>query len=145
MPPLNTSPDMKHFIPCFALALFAMLASIRSGAQIISMEQSQELTTDSPEVMPEFPGGEAGLRRYLRENLQYPGHGEERRIQGTVTVIGIIETDGSMDRVAVLRGIHPDADEEAARLVRAMPRWKPGTVQGRPVRTLMKILVTFEL
>lgn len=136
---------MKHFIAWLMLALSGILVSMPSGAQTVSLEQAQELTTDSPEVMPEFPGGEEGLRKYLRDHLQYPEDGEEKKIQGTVTVIGIVETSGHLERVVVLRGIHPDADEEAVRLVRDMPRWKPGTVQGKPVRTLMKIFVNFEL
>lgn len=135
---------MKHFIAWF-MVLSGMLASAPSGAQTVSLEQAQEQITDSPEVMPEFPGGEDSLRKYLRSNLKYPEDGEKKKIQGTVTVIGIVETSGYLERVVVLRGIHPEADEEAVRLVRDMPRWQPGTVQGKPVRTLMRIFVNFEL
>lgn len=127
------------------LGLFLSLAAFHADAQTVSLEQVQERAIEFPEVMPEFPGGEEGLKKYMAENLKYPDGAEERKVQGTVVVIGIIETDGAMEHVVVLRGIDPYADEEALRLVREMPKWKPGMNNGKLARTLMRVPVTFEL
>lgn len=100
------------------------------------------ITTEFPEVMPEFPGGENGLRQYLRNKLEHSS--VMRKYKGTITIISVVEKNGELNHIAVFRGLHPEADHIALNIVRSMPRWKPGLVSGKPVRTLLRVLVPFE-
>lgn len=100
---------------------------------------------DFAEIMPEFPGGEAALRRYLANTLQYPRIAIENRIQGTVFVSFVVERDGSISEIRVLRGIGGGCDEEAIRAIQNMPRWKPGRQGAHPVRVRYNLPVAFRL
>lgn len=94
---------------------------------------------------PEFVGGIDSLYRYLAENIHYPEQAKEEGIQGRVYVRFVIEADGSVADVEVLRGIGGGCDEEALRVVKAMPKWKPGTVDGKPVRMQYNLPIVFRL
>ncbi|KAF5038415.1 hypothetical protein DSECCO2_554560 [anaerobic digester metagenome] len=94
--------------------------------------------------MPEFPGGQDSLSKFLQHNLKYPKSAIEARISGTVFVNFIVETDGSVSSVTLARGIGGDCDQEAIRAVQSMPKWKPGTLKGQPVRVLLCLPVTFK-
>ena len=97
------------------------------------------------EDMPRFPGGEESMFRYLAGNIKYPVAAKETGIQGTVHLTFVVETDGSISNVSVLRGIGGGCDEEAMRVVRSMPNWTPGNQQGRPVRVQFNLPVKFVL
>jgi len=97
------------------------------------------------EVAPEYPGGLDSLMKYLQENITYPKDAREANIQGTVYVTFIVEANGSVSSVKVLRGIGGGCDEEAARVVKGMPNWKPGTQRGKPVRVQFNLPVRFIL
>jgi protein TonB len=97
------------------------------------------------EDMPLFPGGDDAMFSYLAHNIQYPMAAKETGIQGTVHLTFVIETDGSISNVGLLRGIGGGCDEEAMRVVRNMPRWTPGNQQGRPVRVQFTLPVKFVL
>ncbi|MDR4987532.1 MAG: energy transducer TonB [Bacteroidales bacterium] len=97
------------------------------------------------EDQPEFPGGEAARQRFLEENLRYPQMAREAGIQGTVFVTFVVETDGSVTDVRILRGIGGGCDEEAMRVVRMMPRWQPGRQRGQPVRVQFNMPIRFRL
>ncbi len=97
------------------------------------------------EDQPEFPGGEAARQRFLEENLRYPQMAREAGIQGTVFVTFVVETDGSVTDVRILRGIGGGCDEEAVRVVRMMPRWEPGRQRGQPVRVQFNMPIRFRL
>ncbi len=96
-------------------------------------------------VAPEFPGGKEALLIYLGENILYPQLARESNIQGTVFVTFIVEPDGSLSKVKVMRGIGGGCDEEAVRVVQAMPNWIPGTQRGKPVRVQFNLPVRFIL
>lgn len=99
-----------------------------------------------PDVDPEFPGGMKGMLEYMNENLKYPPSCAEMGIQGKVYLSFIIEKDGSTSNVNLLRGVHSDLDREAIRLIKEMPKWKPGEMDGQvKVRTLYRIPVYFKL
>lgn len=108
-------------------------------------------TLDTPafevvENMPEFPdGGMAGLMQYLAENIRYPKKAQQEGTQGRVTVQFIVEKDGSISHTSILRGVHPELDAEAMRVINTMPKWKPGTQRGEVVRVKYTIPVMFRL
>jgi protein TonB len=97
------------------------------------------------ESMPEPPGGIAALYKYLGENIKYPQMAKESGIQGTVYVTFVVERDGSITDVRVLRGIGGGCDEEAIRVVKNMPKWTPGKQRGKPVRVQYNLPVKFIL
>jgi protein TonB len=97
------------------------------------------------ESMPEFPGGEVELHKYLAENIKYPQMAKESGIQGRVFVTFVVERDGSVTDVRVLRGIGGGCDEEAIRVVKNMPKWTPGKQRGKPVRVQFNLPVKFTL
>ena len=97
------------------------------------------------EEMPSFPGGEAKLMEYVGKNVKYPQIARETGIQGRVFVNFVVEPDGSVSNVSVLRGIGGGCDEEAMRVVKNMPKWKPGKQRGKPVRVQYMLPVNFRL
>lgn len=100
---------------------------------------------DFLEEMPVFPGGEAEMMKWLNKNVQYPTLASENGIQGRVMVGFVVERDGSVSDVKIIRGVDPSLDKEAARVVKAMPKWKPGMQTGKPVRCRFTIPVNFRL
>lgn len=97
------------------------------------------------EVLPEFPGGEAARLAYLRDNIHYPKMAVESHISGIVYLSFVIEKDGSITNLEILRGIGGGCDEEAYRVVNAMPKWSPARQSAFPVRLKMNMPVQFTL
>ena len=97
------------------------------------------------EEMPAFPGGEAKLMEYVAKNVKYPQIARETGVQGRVYVNFVVEPDGSVSNVSVLRGIGGGCDEEAIRVVKSMPKWKPGKQRGKAVRVSYMLPVNFKL
>lgn len=97
------------------------------------------------ETMPTFPGGDAARIKYLQNNLKYPTMARESGIQGKVFVTFVVEKDGSITDVKVLRGIGGGCDEEAVRVIKNMPKWKPGKQRGKPVRVQFNMPIVFKL
>ncbi|MGE4540443.1 MAG: energy transducer TonB [Bacteroidales bacterium] len=97
------------------------------------------------ESMPEFPGGPAKMMEYIAKNIKYPAMARESGIQGRVFVNFVVEPDGSVSNVKVLRGIGGGCDEEAVRVVEAMPKWTPGRQRGKAVRVSFNLPVRFTL
>lgn len=97
------------------------------------------------ESMPEFPGGPAKMMEYIAKNIKYPAMARESGIQGRVFVNFVVEPDGSVSNVKVLRGIGGGCDEEAVRVVESMPTWTPGRQRGKAVRVSFNLPVRFTL
>lgn len=97
------------------------------------------------EEMPEFPGGPAKMMEYIQKNLKYPMMARESDIQGRVFIDFVVEPDGSISNVKVLRGIGGGCDEEAVRVVTSMPKWKPGKQRGSAVRVSFRVPIVFKL
>ncbi len=95
--------------------------------------------------MPEFPGGMTACLQYLARNIKYPVTAQKEGAQGKVIVQMVIEKDGSVDHVSIVRSITPELDAEAARVVKSMPKWKPATVKDKAVRCRYTVPVTFKL
>jgi protein TonB len=97
------------------------------------------------EEMPEFPGGMAKLAEYLANNIKYPQMARESGIQGRVFINFVVEPDGHVSNVNVKRSVGGGCDEEALRVVKAMPKWKPGKQRGKAVRVSYNLPVNFKL
>ena len=97
------------------------------------------------ETQPEFPGGMAELMKYLQKNIRYPQICKERRVQGRVIVQFVVNADSTITDVNVVKPVNPYLDQEAVRVVKAMPKWKPGEQRGEPVRVRFTLPVTFRL
>lgn len=97
---------------------------------------------DVVEMQPSFPGN---LMEYLSNHIQYPAVAQENNIQGRVVIQFVVETDGSITAVKVVRGVDPSLDKEAVRVVKGMPHWIPGKQNGQPVRVRFTLPVQFRL
>lgn len=100
---------------------------------------------DVVEVMPSFPGGQGALMSYLSSHVKYPVVAQENGVQGRVTVSFVVERDGSITDVHVVRSVDPSLDREAARVVSTMPNWQPGKQNGSAVRVKFNVPVQFKL
>ena len=96
------------------------------------------------EELPEFPGGATEFMKWLTRNLRYPKTAEENNINGKVVVSFIINKNGSISDIKIIKSLDPDCDDEVLRVMKKMPKWKPGTEKGRPVRTQYVIPVIFK-
>ena len=117
--------------------------------QVIQEEEVEDEKEDEifvfVEDQPGYPGGDAARIKYLQKNITYPEMAKESNIQGTVYVTFVVEKDGRITSVKVLRGIGGGCDEEAVRVIKKMPSWKPGKQRGRAVRVQFNMPVRFVL
>ncbi len=120
------------------------------SVNVKAKEPAEEIDTDNDafnvvEQMPQFPGGEIELMKFLSENVKYPEAALKAGTQGRVVAQFIVEADGSITNVKVLKNVSDEIDAEAVRVIKAMPKWKPGMQKGQPVRVKYTIPVTFRL
>ena len=109
-------------------------------------EEEEEVIFMVVETMPEFPGGQQALFKYLGENVKYPVIAQENGIQGRVICQFVVNRDGSIVDVVVVRSSgEPSLDKEALRVINSMPKWKPGKQRGKPVRVKYTVPVNFRL
>ncbi|WP_329903975.1 TonB family protein [Porphyromonas pogonae] len=108
-------------------------------------EENLEQIFEIVEENPEFVGGTAKMYKWMKDNLNYPEIAQENNVQGKVIVRFVVERDGSISNVEVARGVDPQLDKEAMRMVKAMPKWKPGMQQGKAVRARFTLPVVFKL
>ena len=115
----------------------------------VLVEPEEEIKEEDPfihvEEMPRFPGGEVALFKYLGDNIKYPAMAKDAGINGKVYVTFVIEKDGSIGNVKILRGIGGGCDEEAIRILNGMPHWSPGKQRGKPVRVQYNLPINFIL
>ena len=97
------------------------------------------------EQMPEYPGGMKEMLKFLQENVKYPANAMKNNVQGRVIVQFVVEKDGTPTEFKVLRSVDPDLDAEALRVMKAMPKWKPGMQKGQVVRVKFTVPVSFKL
>lgn len=107
----------------------------------VQVPNQNKLFGAMPETKPSFPGGEAALMKYFEENMQWPDNGSD--ISGRVIVQFKIAKDGTVKDPKVVRGLAPEFDAEALRLVRGMPKWIPGKISGKVVETVYTVPVKF--
>jgi periplasmic protein TonB len=127
-------------------ALFGQNSTDSVKKIIISSESKDDGNAYSVvEDMPEFPGGEEARIKFLSKNLKYPEKAREKSIEGTVYVQFVVEKDGSLTNIKVKRGIGGGCDEECLRVVKLMPKWKPGKQNGKEVRVQYMLPIKFIL
>ena len=155
-------------VPVIALALLAF-ANTKSVAAVVANQQSKVTPTSrvvkanaeaqvtdesapqskkvyrSVDQMPQFPGGEAGLMRYLQSNINYPANAAMNNIGGRVILQFVVEKDGHIGEVKVVRSIDPEIDAEAVRVVKSLPDFIPGRQDGEPVAVWYTIPVSFKV
>jgi len=112
--------------------------------QVIEEAPKAEIFT-VVEEQPGYPGGDEARIKFLQENIKYPEEAKELGVQGKVFVTFVVEVDGSITDVRVLRGIGAGCDEEAIRVVKSMPKWVPGKQRGVPVRVQFNLPIKFTL
>ena len=126
----------------------------RTNLKFVMDDQWQNPPSNDPnnpvfevvEIMPEFPdGGMSGLMQFLSKNIQYPINAQKNHTQGRVTVQFVVNKDGSISEPKIIRGVDPDLDGEAIRVISLMPKWKPGMQKGQPVRVKYTVPVMFRL
>jgi protein TonB len=115
------------------------------------MKQVDEEVVEEQEIFmvvenaPAFPGGDVARMKFLQDNIKYPQMARESGIQGTVYVTFVVERNGNVTDVKILRGIGGGCDEEAVRVVQNMPKWEPGKQRGKPVRVQFNMPIKFTL
>lgn len=124
------------------------------GIDIAELREHKVITEEKPveekpfvtvEQMPTFPGGEAEMQKFIRDNLRYPVVAQEAGIQGRVTLRFVVSKTGAIENVTVVRGIDPSCDKEAVRVVQSMPKWIPGKQNGLNVPVYFNLPIQFRL
>lgn len=113
--------------------------------QVVEEEVSEVEIFTVVEEAPSYPGGDEARIKFLQENIKYPQMARESGIAGTVYVTFVVERDGNVTDVKVMRGIGGGCDEEAIRVIKAMPKWNPGKQRGKPVRVQFNMPIKFTL
>lgn len=125
-----------------ALMMLVLLFSFMTST---AQTKKNDMVFDVVEVMPQFPGGQIAMMKYIMENMKYPKQAMKEGIQGRVTVRFIVEKDGSISDVKPILSVHPLLNKEAVRVVESMPKWTPGKQNGKPVRVRFNLPVMFKL
>ena len=133
---------MKKFI---IMALMAVFGLTTVSAQKTVVAKKNQKVFDVVEQMPEYPGGQAALFEYLSKNIKYPADAEKKKVEGKVFVAFVVDTDGKITDVSLMRKVFPSLDAEALRVISAMPNWKPGKQNGKVVRVKYTVPLSFHL
>lgn len=122
-----------------------MLVLLFSFTTSTAQTKKNDMLFSVVEVMPQYPGGQIAMLKYLMENIKYPEQAMKKGIQGRVAVSFIVEKDGSISDVRPILSVHPLLNKEAVRVVESMPKWTPGKQNGKPVRVRFNVPVMFKL
>ena len=149
----HTTGRIKYalFVPLAAALLIASNISCISSEKQEEISEKQESRAAEGEVfqvveeMPEFPGGMGECMKWLGQNIKYPADAKEKGVQGRVIVQFVVEKDGTIVNAKVVRGVDPDLDAEALRVVNQSPKWKPGKQKGEAVRVKYTLPIMFRL
>jgi protein TonB len=118
---------------------------IQAPVEVVEEEEEENVVFQIVENMPEFPGGTQALMKYLGESIKYPVIAQENGIQGRVICQFVVNKDGSIVDIEVVRSVDPSLDKEAVRVIKSMPKWKSGLQRGKPVRVKYTLPVNFRL
>lgn len=151
-----TIVDLRRMKPRHTIALLSVLLSPTLFAQEEPAVIPTPITVEEPapepneaftivEEMPEYPGGQEAMMKYIASHITYPREAIKNEIEGAVFIQFVVERDGSIAEARVLRGIGGGCDEEALRVVNSMPNWKPGKQRGKLVRTRYNLPIRFKL
>ena len=129
----------------FLMCAMALICLVTANAQKTVVSQSNQNVYDEVEQMPEFPGGMEAMINFIQTNIKYPKDAIKQEVGGRVMVMFVIETDGSLSNVRVARKVFPSLDAEAVRVIKIMPKWKPGKEKGKVVRVNYTMPVVFSI
>jgi protein TonB len=132
----------KIFFTAFAVS-FLLTAKAQSAVTVTTKDSNRVVNT--VEVAPQFPGGLQQFYHYLGTNIHYPDDARVKNQQGRVIITMIIEKDGSLSDIKVLRGVSASIDQEALRAMSASPKWSPGMQNGKVVRCQYTVPIAFTL
>jgi TonB family protein len=132
------TPATEEGIPVISLKNLNFILSAEGLKRNINDEVFVE-----PDEMPEFPGGSDALRQFIASNLHYPYAAQKDGIQGKVFVSFVVNQDGSISNILVSKGVHNLLDEEAVRVIKSMPRWIPGILNGKPIKVSYTVPINF--
>lgn len=132
------------------MRIILMLAIVLSCFTVKAQEVTKVVTANDStysevEQMPVFPGGEQAMFSFLQKNIHYPEEARKKKVAGRVFVNFVVNKNGGVQDVKLLRGIGSGCDEEAMRVVKMMPDWKPGLNKGEPVNVVMNLPISFSL
>ena len=127
------------------LSLMALFGLTTVNAQKTVVAEKNQQVFDVVEQMPEYPGGFQALFEYLGQNVKYPEDAEKQKVEGRVLANFVVETDGSISNVEVIKPAFPSLDAEAVRVLSAMPKWTPGMQSGKVVRVRFTVPINFSL
>lgn len=133
---------MKKLIILSLMALFGLTTV---SAQKTVVAQKNQKVFDVVEQMPEYPGGIQALFEYLSQNVKYPADAEKQKVEGRVIATFVVETDGTINNVEVVKPVFPSLDAEAIRVLQGMPKWTPGKQSGKEVRVKYTVPINFHL
>ena len=133
---------MKKFI---IMALMAVFGLTTVSAQKTVVAKKNQKVFDIVEQMPEYPGGQAALFEFISKNVKYPEDAVKKKVEGKVFVTFVVDTDGKITDVSLLRKVFPSLDAEAIRVISAMPNWIPGRQKGQAVRVKYTVPIMFRL
>ena len=120
-------------------------AEVKASDVTAPADTTKNVVCDVTETMPQFPGGQGVMMKYLAANIKYPASAVKAKKQGRVIVAFVIQKDGSVTNARIVRSVDPELDAEALRIVKAMPNWTPGTQDGKPVNVKYTIPIVFSL
>lgn len=134
---------MKKVLIIMMLTTWGMTLSAQEVGERKDSVKQENIFCDGFEVQASFHGGSVALQRYLEENVRWPD--EESDVQGRVVVSFMVEKDGSLSEIKVVRGLHPAFDKEALRVVENMPKWYPAKLNGKGIRQKIILPIPFKL
>ena len=127
------------------MALMAVFGLTTVTAQKTVVAKKNQKVFDIVEQMPEYPGGQAALFEFISKNVKYPEDAVKKKGEGKVFVTFVVDTDGKITDVSLLRKVFPSLDAEAIRVISAMPNWIPGKQKGQVVRVKYTVPIMFRL
>jgi len=111
----------------------------------LSVEENDQVIFDVVEQMPQYPGGQEAMMRYLSQHIRYPEQAYTEGIEGRVIAQMVIDTDGNATDITIVRSVHPDLDREAVRVLSDMPQWIPGRQRNQVVKVRYTVPIRFKL
>lgn len=135
---------MKRLI-FMSLMATCCLTTVLAQKTVVSQKDQKEDPFNVVEDMPEFPDGIEAMIQFISNNIQYPADAKKQKVDGRVLVNFVVEKDGSITEVKVIKPTFPSLDAEAVRVVKAMPKWKPGYQKGQAVRVQFTMPINFSL
>ena len=133
--------------PALLIVAFLLFSVSNSLAQLGTLNEDESLAMngDAQEELPEFPGGIIAMMEFVKEKIKFPRQVLDNKIAGKCYVKFLVKSDGSIDEVSILKGVNgcPECDAEAIRVIKSMPKWKPGYIAGVPVALYYNLPVNF--